>query len=102
MAYRVQDKLPDLTELCRRYHVQKLVLFGSALRDDFDPQTSDLDFLVEFQSLAAGQYVKTYFGFLQELESLFGRSIDLVEEGTIRNPYLLRALEAEQEILYAA
>lgn len=102
MAYRVQDKLASLTELCRRYHVRKLVLFGSALREDFDPQTSDLDFLVEFQTLAAGQYAEFYFGLLRELQALFGRSIDLVEEGTIRNPYLLRALEAEQEVLYAA
>jgi predicted nucleotidyltransferase len=102
MAYRIEDKLGPLTQLCQQYGVRKLVLFGSALREDFDPQRSDLDFLVEFQVLPTGKYAKAYFGLLQDLEALFGRSVDLVEAGSIHNPYVQRAVEAHQKTLYAA
>ena len=102
MAYHIEDKLGPLTKLCQQYGVRKLVLFGSALGDDFDPQRSDLDFLVDFQALPAGEYAKSYFGLLQDLEALFGRSVDLVEAGSIHNPYVRRAVEAHQETVYAA
>jgi hypothetical protein len=102
MSYPIQERLEPLAALCSRYGVRRLALFGSALRDDFDPRRSDLDFLVDFQPLAAGVHSNAYFGLLRELESLFGRPVDLVEAGSIRNPYLLRTLEAEQKTLYAA
>jgi predicted nucleotidyltransferase len=102
MAYSIQEKLPPLAALCARYGVRRLALFGSALREDFDPEHSDLDFLVEFQPLAAGTYSHAYFGLLRDLELLFGRSVDLVEAGSIRNPYVLHSVEAEQKTLYAA
>jgi predicted nucleotidyltransferase len=102
MPYPIQDKLARLEELCRRYHVRTLALFGSALREDFDPQRSDMDFLVEFETPPSGQYARVYFGFLGELESLFGRPVDLVEAGTIRNPYIRKTVEAERELLYVA
>ncbi len=102
MAYAIQSELKALTELCERYRVRKLALFGSALRDDFDAARSDLDFVVEFKTLPSGEHAISYFGFLRELERLFGRKIDLGEAGTIRNPYLLRTVEAEQRTLYAA
>jgi uncharacterized protein len=102
MAYPIQERLEPLAAMCSRYGVRRLALFGSAVRDDFDPQRSDLDFLVEFKTLPAGGHSKAYFGLLRELESLFGCGIDLVEAGAIHNPYVLRSLEAEQKILYAA
>ncbi len=102
MAYVVQDKIEPLSELCRRYGVRKLVLFGSALRDDFDPSRSDLDFVVEFAPRPSGGYANAYFGLLREMESLLGCPVDLIEAGTIRNPYIRRSVEAEQKTLYAA
>lgn len=47
----VLERLDDLRELCQRFRVQRLDLFGSATSTDFDPATSDLDFLVEFEPL---------------------------------------------------
>lgn len=88
--------------MCSRYGVRRLALFGSAVRDDFDPQRSDLDFLVDFQPLPPGGHSNAYFGLLRELESLFGRGIDLVEAGAIHNPYVLRSVEAEHRVVYAA
>jgi predicted nucleotidyltransferase len=92
----------ELRELCRRYHVRRLDVFGSATRGDFDPARSDLDFLVEFQPLQPGPYVDAFFGLKEGLEQLFGRSVDLVSAGSIRNPYFRQSVERTKALLYAA
>jgi hypothetical protein len=98
----IQDKREDLARLCAQRHVRRLELFGSALGDDFDPQTSDLDFLVEFDNLSPGQYLDNYFGLLEELEQLFGCPVDLVMTSAIKNPYFLQKIHASRVTLYAA
>ena len=92
----------ELGELCRRFHVRRLEIFGSAARGDFDPARSDLDFLVEFEPLSAGDYATAFFGFKEALERLFGRSVDLVVASAIRNPYFLQSVEQGKALLYAA
>ena len=83
----VEDKREQIVELCKRYHVQRLELFGSALRDDFQVSSSDLDFLVEFNPLTQGSYADTYLGLQNALESLSNRTVDLVDVQAIQNPY---------------
>jgi len=92
----------ELIDLCRRFRVRRLELFGSATRDHFDPETSDLDFLVEFQDLEPTAYADAYFGLLESLEKLFQRSVDLVMISAIKNPYFLRSIEQSRTSLYAA
>ena len=92
----------DLVKLCREYHVQRLDLFGSGLSAAFDPELSDLDLLVEFEPLSAGDYATAFFGFKEALERLFGRSVDLVVASAIRNPYFLQSVEQGKALLYAA
>jgi predicted nucleotidyltransferase len=91
-----------LDELCRRHHVRRLEIFGSAASDRFDPASSDLDFLVEFESLPRGAYADNYFGFLEALESLFERPVDLVSVSAIKNPYFREAVDQTKALLYAA
>jgi predicted nucleotidyltransferase len=62
--------------------------FGSAARDDFDPESSDLDFLVEFEPMSPREYADSFFGLLEDLERLFGQRIDLLEPEPIENPYI--------------
>ncbi|MFZ0705022.1 MAG: nucleotidyltransferase family protein [Candidatus Korobacteraceae bacterium] len=102
MTEQIAQKREQISQLCRQFHVRRLALFGSALGGDFDPARSDLDFVVEFEPLPPGTYAETYFGLITELERLFGRKVDLVEEGSIRNPYFRQEIEASQETLYAA
>lgn len=102
MYEMTQEQRARFEQLCRRYHVSRIDLFGSAARDDFDPERSDLDFLVEFQSDAPGGALDTYFGFKESLEELFGRAVDLVEDGAIRNPYLIASINQSREPMYAA
>lgn len=102
MNVEVQGQFPQVVEVCRRYPVQRLAVFGSALRDDFDPERSDVDFLVEFGPTSPEQHADAYFGLLAELEALFGRHVDLVEAAALRNPYRRREIEATQVVLHVA
>lgn len=98
----VQARLGDVAVLCHRYPVRRLALFGSATRPDFDPERSDLDFLVDFERLAPPAHADAYFGLLAALEALFERHIDLVESATLRNPYRRQEIEATEVVLHAA
>ena len=102
MTTRIQIDAEKLAELCRRYHVRQLAAFGSILRDDFDPEHSDADFLVEFEPSPASVRVKDYFAMQEELVHLLGRPVDLVMAGAVRNPYILKNIREQQQILYAA
>jgi len=92
----------ELQALCRRFHVRRLDLFGSAARGDFDPARSDFDFIVEFDRSAPQHPFDSYFGLKEELEVLFGRKVDLVELSAVRNPYLKASIEQSRENVYAA
>ena len=90
----------ELAEICRRHHVKRLELFGSAASDNFDPEKSDIDFLVEYQLLPPAQHADAYFGLLEDLQSLFGHSIDLVEDKAIENPYFRASVDETRQPIY--
>jgi uncharacterized protein len=91
-----------LEQLCIKHGVARLFLIGSAARDDFDPQRSDLDFVVEFQSLATNNAADRFFGLLADLEDHFSRPIDLISYSAVRNPYLKQVIDRTRIPLYAA
>ncbi len=93
----VGANLPAIVELCRRFGVRRLDLFGSAAAGRFDPARSDLDFLVEFEPKVPG---KSYFALHQALECLFNRKVDLLTEAALENPYLRRRIETERRGLF--
>jgi predicted nucleotidyltransferase len=98
----VESHRAALINLCRRYGVRRLEIFGSAAGDDFDPATSDLDFLVEFAPCSPAEHYERYFDLLDELRELFQRDIDLVEPRTLRNPYFIRRVNERRTPIYAA
>jgi predicted nucleotidyltransferase len=103
MVNLITKNLKAIKELCVQYRVRRLELFGSAMNDEnFDPENSDIDFLVEFQPLKQGEYADTYFGLLEAIESLFGRHVDLVMVRAIKNPYFLESINRNRKVLYAA
>jgi uncharacterized protein len=98
----VESKRSEVVELCRRFRVRQLELFGSAANGQFNAETSDLDFLVDFETIPPGEMARCYFGMLFGLEDLFGRKIDLVDTRAIRNPYFLRSIAKDRIVFYAA
>jgi predicted nucleotidyltransferase len=98
----IQDKLETLKELCAKHRVERLDIFGSAAREDFNPELSDLDFLVEFEEMSPVEHADAFFGLLGDLERTFQRRIDLLEREPIENPYLLESIERSRRVLYEA
>jgi hypothetical protein len=101
MASILEPHLADVADLCRRHGVRRLELFGSATTDAFDPQRSDLDFLVEFDANPADLF-KRYFGLKESLEALYGRDVDLVMIGALHNPYFIESVNKTRQLVYAA
>ena len=102
MTSVVQDNREAVERLCRQYRVRRLELFGSAVGEKFDPETSDIDFLVDFEDLEPEAYADTYFGLLEGLKKLFQRNVDLVMISAVKNPYFLESIEQSRTLLYAA
>lgn len=98
----VEEKRDAILELCRRHRLMRLDLFGSAATDEFDPASSDIDFLVELEDLEPAAYSEAYFSLLEDLEALLGRSVDLVVESAVTNPYFRESIERTRTRLYAA
>jgi len=87
-----------VAELCRRWRVTELSLFGSVVRDDFTPQ-SDLDVLVTFEPEAPWS-LWDLMDMRDELQQVFGRSVDLVESEALRNPFRRQEILATREVVY--
>jgi predicted nucleotidyltransferase len=97
----LEENREAVVRACRRFGVASLYVFGSSLRDDFQPETSDIDLLVEFPPDESYALVDAYFGLLDELRVLLG-DVDLVMAGAVKNPYIARAIDSDKQLLYAA
>lgn len=98
----IEQSLSELADLCRRFDVRQLELFGSAARGEFDPAKSDLDFLVAFRYDGKLDAAKRYLGLLMAMEDLFGRDVELVDVAAARNPYFMAEALKRRVTLYAA
>jgi uncharacterized protein len=98
VQHLITSRRSEVEGICRRWGVRRFELFGSATREDFSP-TSDLDFLVEFES---GGSLESYLGLRNDLEALFGRAVDLVMPTAIRNPYVRAAIDRDRQLVYVA
>ena len=99
----IEQHLEAIRELCREFDVVRLEVFGSAATGDFDPERSDVDFLVEYApETNLGPWMKRYFELEERLATLLGRPVDLVMVGALRNPYFIRSVNKSRRVLYAA
>jgi predicted nucleotidyltransferase len=99
-SIRIAIPQPQIIEFCRRWKVREFSLFGSAVRDDFGPE-SDVDVLVRFERNAPW----SLFDFVtmqDELAELFGRDVDIVEEESLRNPFRRESILRDKRVIYAA
>lgn len=89
-----------LNAVCRRFDVERLDVFGSATRPDFDPRHREVDLIVRFRAPEAPGTAERYYGLADELETLLGSPIGLVSEQSLRNPQLLRRIATERLTLF--
>jgi predicted nucleotidyltransferase len=95
----IDDNREKLFELCDRHKVKELYLFGSILTELFI-DSSDIDVLVQFSDIELEKYFDNYMDFKEQLELLFEREIDLIENQAIRNPIFRRVVDREKKLVY--
>ena len=89
----------DIVMLCKQYHVKTLYAFGSALNDRFNSE-SDVDLIVAFNKISVEDYADNYFDFKFSLQDIFNRPVDLLEEQAIKNPYFLKHINRNKQLIY--
>lgn len=103
MHESIAEKRDAIASVCQRYGVVRLEVFGSAARaDDFASEASDADFLVDLAPRPDLSPLEQFFGLSEDLESILGRQVDLVEANAVRNPFLRAAIDQSRAVVYAA
>lgn len=99
MISLVTENRARIAELCRTQNVTRLEIFGSAVTDAFDPETSDIDMIVDlgpYSDDIADRYLDLAYG----LEEILGRSVDLITSRSIKNPYFRMVVDRQRETIY--
>ncbi|MYK30998.1 MAG: DNA polymerase III subunit beta [Boseongicola sp. SB0670_bin_30] len=101
MHAEIESRKDEIAEICRRYRVRRLDLFGSAARcTDFDPETSDADFLVDFRRPLPDDMLRCFMGLKFDLADALGRRVDLASMGAIRNKRMQALIDRSRETVY--
>ena len=96
------SKAEPLAELCRRYGVRRLDVFGSAMSTAFRAENSDFDFVADFYDAAPTlNYADRYLDFSSALETLLGRRVDVVSASALEGTRFARSIQEMRETLYA-
>lgn len=95
----IEKNIPKIIDLCKKHKVHKLFVFGSILTNRFN-DNSDIDLVVDFKKGEIIDYFENFFDLKYSLEDLLGRKIDLLEEQTIKNPYLKKNVDATKTLIY--
>jgi predicted nucleotidyltransferase len=91
--------LSEIKRLCVLYNVKTLYAFGSVLSDRLTDK-SDIDFIVDFDSIELKKYADNYFNLKFSLQDILKRPIDLLEEKAIRNPYFKESVNNQRKLVY--
>jgi uncharacterized protein len=89
----------DIHQLCASHKVRSLYAFGSVLTEKFN-NNSDIDLIVDFDPIDVSVYADNYFNFKFSLQDIFHRSVDLLEEKALRNPYFAQAISQNRKLIY--
>ena len=95
----IELNIEKIRKLCSVHKVSKLFVFGSVLKDSFNKE-SDIDLVVDFDNVDLNEYADNYFDLKEQLETIFNRPVDLLEEKGIRNPFLRRQIDNEKRLIY--
>jgi uncharacterized protein len=89
----------DISALCASHKVKRLYAFGSVLTDKFSTN-SDIDLIVDFDPIDVANYADNYFDLKFSLQDMLHRSVDLLEEKALKNPYFRQAISQNRKLVY--
>ena len=92
----------DFVALCKDHQVKQIYAFGSSVSDNFDPEKSDIDLLVEIDEPDPIKKGEKILSLWDKLETFFKRKVDLLANPNIRNPYLRQSVENSKVLIYDA
>lgn len=95
----LDSKKDEIRALCERHFVKELYAFGSVVTDKFN-DSSDIDLIVDFESISLDTYADNYFDLKFSLEELLKRNVDLLENQAIKNPYFKKSVDASKSLIY--
>jgi uncharacterized protein len=95
----ISKHIDEINTLCKSHKVKSLYAFGSVLTDQFTDQ-SDIDLIVDFCDIQLLDYSDNYFDLKFALEDTLNRSVDLIEDKAIKNPYFKKAIEKNKALIY--
>ena len=97
----IELNLHKIIEICKRFHVRKLWVFGSILNSRFNDDI-DVDLCVDFDwdNISLIDSANNFFGFQEALESLLERKIDITDDSAVRNPYFREELNETRQLIY--
>ena len=98
--FKIEDHKQVIEEICRNLRVKHLDLVGSASRDDFQPERSDIDVLVEFNGI--DRLFARYFDLKNRLEEELGRQVDVIQDSAVKNPYIRRTMDRDKVRIYGS
>jgi predicted nucleotidyltransferase len=103
MIPEIDQHRDEIIAICEEYGLKRLEVFGSAASSDFDPNRSDIDFLVVYpQGFDYGPWGSRETELRRRFEAVLGKHVDLVVLRWVRNPYVRRSIERHRVLLYAA
>lgn len=100
LPIEITSQYSKLSELCNKYKVVKLFVFGSAATGNFNSNKSDIDLIVELDEENPVRRGESLISLWSDLEGLFARKVDLLTNKKIQNPFLLKQIEQTKKIVY--
>jgi len=102
MTISVDEQQDEIAAACRQYGIERLFIFGSAIREDFRPGESDIDLLVEFGPIDVTKKFHVYLDAREAFRRIFNADVDLVMRGAVKNKVIAKEIDRTKKLIYAA
>ena len=102
MTISVDEQQDEIAAACRKYGIERLFIFGSAIRDDFRPGDSDIDLLVELGPIDVTKKFHAYLDAREAFRRIFQADVDLVMRGAVTNKVIANEIDRTKKLIYAA
>ena len=102
MTISVDEQQDEIAAACRQYGIERLFVFGSAIREDFRPGESDIDLLVEFGPIEVTKKFHVYLDAREAFRRIFNADVDLVMRGAVKNKVVAKEIDRTKKLIYAA